>query len=94
MKYTDTITGEELYINVSYNGSKFYFKDKKKTIQHRIDGPAVEYVDGDKVWYVDGKRHRIDGPAFELNSGSKEWYINGVFIFEVNKNNKLVDRMR
>jgi hypothetical protein len=39
---------------------------------HRVDGPAVEYVNVFKIWYVDGKRHRIDGPAVEWADGDKE----------------------
>ena len=30
---------------------------------HRIDGPAVEYTNGSKYWFVEGKYHRLDGPA-------------------------------
>ncbi len=44
---------------------------------HRLDGPAVEYIDGAKHWYQDGKRHRLDGPAIEFK-GSKEYWIEGV----------------
>ena len=46
-------------------------------ILHREDGPAVEYVDGDKVWYLNGKLHREDGPAIEWANGSREWWLNG-----------------
>jgi hypothetical protein len=91
--YTDTVSGEELYISVDSYGNKYYFKYKGMMIRHRIDGPAVEYVDGYKAWYVHDKLHRIDGRAVEYSNGYKAWYINGVFIFEVNKNNKLVNRM-
>jgi hypothetical protein len=91
--YTDTISGEKLYVQISSDGNKFYYKDKKKTIHHRVDGPAIEYVDGYKLWYVDGKRHRLDGPAAKYVDGYKLWYINGVFIFGVDKNNKLVVRI-
>ena len=45
---------------------------------HREDGPAVEYADGYKAWWVNGKRHREDGPAIEYTDGSKEWYLNGM----------------
>ena len=45
--------------------------------QHREDGPAVEWADGSKEWWVDGLRHREDGPAIEYASGHKEWYLNG-----------------
>jgi hypothetical protein len=47
---------------------------------HRVDGPAVEYVDGHKVWYQHGKRHRDDGPAMEWVSGAKSWYLNDIYL--------------
>jgi len=34
------------------------------------------YYNGDKYWYLNGKRHREDGPAIELANGAKEWYLN------------------
>jgi hypothetical protein len=43
---------------------------------HRENGPAVEWNDGEKEWFVDGLRHRTDGPAREWANGFKEWYIN------------------
>ena len=43
---------------------------------HRLDGPAIEYANGNKEWYVNGERHRLDGPAVEYNDGYKEWYMN------------------
>jgi len=59
--------------------------DDSKTIRwynskdqyHREDGPAVEWADGAKYWYINGKHHREDGPAVECASGYKAWYING-----------------
>jgi hypothetical protein len=44
---------------------------------HRIDGPAIECYNGDKVWYQNGLCHRLDGPAREYNV-YKEWYQNGL----------------
>ena len=44
---------------------------------HREDGPAQEWDDGSKVWFINGLRHRVDGPAIEWSSGCKRWYING-----------------
>ena len=44
---------------------------------HRTDGPAVEWNNGDKWWYIDGLRHREDGPAIEYSYGGKRWYLNG-----------------
>ena len=51
----------------------------EKGLLHRLDGPAREYSDGYKSWWVDGKRHRVDGPAVECKNGYKEWFIKGVF---------------
>jgi hypothetical protein len=65
------------YIEIDQLGNKFYRKDKAMTILHREDGPAVEGYDGDKAWYINGKRHREDGPAIEWWDGSKSWYLNG-----------------
>ena len=44
---------------------------------HRTDGPAIEYANGDKYWYINGQRHRDNGPAVEYAHGTKCWYING-----------------
>ncbi len=56
-------------------GNVSYYNEKSQ--YHREDGPAVEYVNGDKYWYQNGKRHRIDGPAVERINGDKFWYQNG-----------------
>lgn len=37
----------------------------------------IEYADGTKEWYLNGKRHRTDGPAIEHSNGSKGWWLNG-----------------
>jgi hypothetical protein len=44
---------------------------------HRLNGPACEYINGEKYWYQNGKLHRLDGPAFEYSTGTKIWYQNG-----------------
>lgn len=49
---------------------------------HREDGPAIEYENGTKHWYLNGFLHREDGPAIVDNKGNKQWYLNG---FEVSK---------
>ena len=67
-----------VYIEIDKDGNKCYYKNKKMTILHREDGPAIEWSDGTKFWCINGKYHREDGPAIEWANGSKEWYINGV----------------
>jgi len=65
------------YILKNENGT-FYYSDKTMTMQHREDGPAVEWADGkNKYWYLNGKLHREDGPAVEWSDGTKYWYLNG-----------------
>jgi hypothetical protein len=44
---------------------------------HRLDGPAVVWVNGDKEWYSKDRLHRRDGPAVELLDGTREWWVNG-----------------
>lgn len=46
---------------------------------HRVGAPAVEYNDGRRWWFVNGKLHRLDGPAMEDPTGMYEeyWCING-----------------
>jgi hypothetical protein len=56
-------------------GNKFW-KNKEGKL-HRLDGPAVDYVDGRKQWYKNGLRHRLDGPAVEVVS-YKDWWKNGI----------------
>lgn len=56
-----------------YAGTHWY-KDANCTIRHRVNGPAVEWPDGDKEWWVNGLRHREDGPAACLGN-NKVWGI-------------------
>jgi hypothetical protein len=55
----------------------FYF-EKGTTILHREDGPAAVYSNGDKAWYIHGKRHREDGPAQIFSDGKLKWWLNGI----------------
>ena len=41
---------------------------------HRKHGPAIEWSNGTKEWYVKRQRHRLDGPALEWADGDKYWY--------------------
>lgn len=46
---------------------------------HREDGPAIEYTNGDKYWYINGDAHREDGPAIEREGACTAWLMNGLF---------------
>ena len=45
--------------------------------QHRLDGPAVEFKNGIKMWKQHDLLHRDDGPAVIFEDGSVEYWING-----------------
>jgi len=64
---------------------------------HRIDGPAVEWPDGNngftvgigESWYINGKHHRLDGPAVRWSNRDNFWYIYGQIYLKV-EHNRLV----
>ena len=61
-----------MYIN-DKNGHKYTFKDNEL---HSYNGkPAIEYSNGDKYWYRNGKYHRLYGHAIEYRNGNKSWYL-------------------
>lgn len=59
-------------------GTKKWFNSKGQL--HRVDGPAVEYIDGYKVWFRKDRVHRLKGPAIEYHDGTRAWYYYGKFI--------------
>ena len=62
--------------NYTIYGDKFwYLPSKGRDYCHRLDGPAIEWKNGLKEWWVDDKRHRADGPAIEFVSGTKAWWV-------------------
>jgi hypothetical protein len=68
----------ESKMEIDEMGNKIWRNSKGE--RHRTDGPAVEYNNGYKVWWVDGKLHRTDGPAVENSDGNKAWYMNGKYL--------------
>jgi len=64
---------EEYKVRVYANGNKLWYQNGKL---HRLDGPAVDWVDENKSWWQNGKCHRLDGPAIERTNGDKLWYQN------------------
>jgi len=63
-------------ISIDDYGTKTYTNLKEDL--HRLDGPALEYANGDKFWYKEGRWHRENSPAIEWINGSKEWYKEGL----------------
>ena len=62
-------------IEINDKGNIRYYN--KKGERHRLDGPAVEYPNGEKEWWVNGKKHRLDGPAAEYANGNRQWWVDG-----------------
>lgn len=67
-------TKSSVTMTVNDDGDKFWRNLAGQC--HRTDGPAVEYADGTREWWLRGKRHRPDGPAVEHADGDKEWWLN------------------
>ena len=66
-------------VEESYHYKAYYYND----LLHRDDDlPTVEYKDGTKEWYQNGKRHRLDGAAVEYSDGTKAWIINEKYYSE------------
>jgi hypothetical protein len=61
-------------VETDKNGDRYFYNDKGQL--HRLTGPAIEWGDRSKSWYVNGKRHRLDGPAVEGSNGYKSWFVN------------------
>src|SRR6056300_1245101 len=80
---------KEQYIHIDGYGNKHYYSDREMIIRHREDGPAVEYTDGDKEWFINGALHREDGPAFEYANDGNAWYINGELLTEKEFNTRM-----
>ena len=67
--HPSTFTGIVIYPN----GNRYHHLNGKR---HRLDGPAVECVDGFRAWYLNDILHRTDGPAYE-GRDLRIWLVNG-----------------
>lgn len=67
-------------LKVNAVGDKYWYNDDG--LYHRLDGPACEYANGAKSWYVEGNLHRLDGPAIEWANGTKHWWVDGSSVTE------------
>lgn len=51
--------------------------NERGDLHRENDLPAIEYTNGDKLWYTNGILHREGGPAISFINGYKEWWIHG-----------------
>ena len=76
---------KEYKVKVTNSKTEWFNLNSKR---HREDGPAIEFADGDKQWYINDKRHREDGPAIDFANGGKSWFINGEYLTETEFNQR------
>ena len=62
-------------IEIDKDGTKRHYNNQNQL--HCENGPAIEYADGIKYWFINDQLHREDGPAIERPNGDKDWYFNG-----------------
>ena len=63
----------EIYeVRVYSDGAKLWFQNEQL---HRVDGPAMEWNNGNYKWYQEGKLHRVGGPAV-VTDRYEGWYQN------------------
>jgi hypothetical protein len=56
------------------NGNRYWYNSEGEL--HCELGPAIEYADGSRLWFLNGQLHRLDGPAVEWADGYRAWYLN------------------
>ncbi len=78
---------------ITYDGDNCQFLVKGALI-HRLDGPAIERINGDKIWVFNGRQHRLEGPALEFENGYQEWWVHGIFQHSMANGVKCKDKQR
>lgn len=64
------MTDDESIIGIWYNA--------KHQLHREYDLPAIEYADGSRYWYQNGRQHRGgDLPAVEIANICLMWYVTG-----------------
>ena len=71
---------QEQFIHINTDGDKRYYKDREMKILHREDGPAFEFSDGTKRWFLNG-----------ANYTEKEWKIEVAKLKEPSCSGKIVE---
>ena len=75
-KKGDVSPDGESTLMIGSGGNKYWYNKQRQF--HRRDGPAAEWTDGHKEWWINDKLHRLDGPAIEYANGNKAWFIDGI----------------
>jgi hypothetical protein len=67
----------------------FLHLQRRSKMSDYIQYQVRVYSNGDKYWYLNGRRHRDDGPAVESSEGDKYWYLNGKQLTEGEFNRRM-----
>jgi len=57
---------------------EFWYWKNDDNYFHHEDGPAIEYDNGTKFWYINGKLHNNVGPAVEYSDGRVYYYLDDI----------------
>ena len=68
----------QLHLKVDAAGTRRYYNSEGQL--HRVYGPAVEFLSGERWWYRNGKLHRTDGPAIISKTGVPSFWLNGEYM--------------
>ena len=68
----------QLHPNVDDEGTRRYYNCEGQL--HRVHGPAVEFLSGERRWYQNGNLHRTDGPAIISKTGVQSFWLNGKYM--------------
>ena len=63
-------------LTIYKDGNRRWYNEKGQL--HRLNGPAIEFNNGNKFWYINGKLHREKGPASEYNEEEYNVEINNI----------------
>ena len=78
MSEQDVFDALKYRIEVDNEGTRRYYNSAGQL--HRVHGPAVEFLSGERQWYQNGNLHRTDGPAIISKIGAQSFWLNGEYI--------------
>jgi len=62
---------------VEVDHEKTVWMDWNWNVHREEDLPAIEYFNGDKIWYKNNQKHREGKPAVIFTDGHQEWWFEG-----------------
>lgn len=62
-------------VSVDDEGNVYHLDGEGR--HHRVDGPAIESVNGDLEWLKHGQYHRVGAPVVVCADGHQEWWVGG-----------------